>query len=33
VLVNNRAPNGCTLTLASAADDVRVRYLIERLHD
>jgi len=33
VLVSNRATNGCTLTLASAADDVRVRYLIERLTD
>jgi hypothetical protein len=33
VLVTNRATNGCTLTLASAADNVRVRYLIERLTD
>jgi hypothetical protein len=33
ILVTNRATNGCTLTLASAADDVRARYLIERLTD
>jgi hypothetical protein len=33
IMVTNRATNGCTLTLASAADDVRVLYLIERLTD
>jgi hypothetical protein len=33
IVVTNRATNGCTLTLASAADDVLVRYLIERLTD
>jgi len=33
IVVTNRATNGCTLTLASAADNVRVRYLIERLTD
>jgi hypothetical protein len=33
ILVTNRATNGCTLTLASAADNVLVRYLIERLTD
>jgi len=33
IVVSNRATNGCTLTLASAADDVRARYLIERLTD
>jgi len=33
IVITNRATNGCTLTLASAADNVRVRYLIERLTD
>ncbi len=33
VVVGDRATNGCTLTLASAADDVRVRYTIQHLND
>lgn len=33
IIVSNRATNGCTLTLASAADDVHIRYSIERLND
>lgn len=33
VLVENRAANGCTLTLASAADDVTVRWTVERLSE
>jgi hypothetical protein len=33
VLVRNRATNGCTLTLASAADSVLLHYLVERLTD
>jgi hypothetical protein len=33
VVITNRATNGCTLTLASAADDVRIRWQTTRLHD
>ena len=33
IVITNRAPNGCTLTLASAADDVRIRWQATRLHD
>lgn len=33
IVVTNRATNGCTLALASAADDVHIRYSIERLNN
>ena len=33
IVITNRATNGCTLTLASAADDVRIRWQTTRLHD
>lgn len=33
IVVTNRAGNGCTLTLASAADDVRIRWQVSRLND
>jgi hypothetical protein len=33
VVITNRATNGCTLRLGSAADDVRIRWQTTRLHD
>ena len=33
IVVTNRATNGCTLWLGSAADDVRIRWHTTRLHD
>lgn len=33
IVITNRATNGCTLWLGSAADDVRIRWQATRLHD
>jgi hypothetical protein len=33
IVITSRATNGCTLTLGSAADDVRIRWQTTRLHD